>query len=398
MASTRVLRPDDERDRPVKVSIRRGVYAAVAASTMLVLAACGSSASGDSTTSAGGDATTTSGEASEAPAAGNLSGNLAGAGASSQAKAQEGWMAGFGELEPGVTVSYDAVGSSGGREQFLSGGVLFAGSDSAFKAEEITAATDRCFGGEALELPLYISPIAVIYNLPDTGVDNIQLDAATIAKIFRGDITSWDDAAIADQNPDATLPATAITVVNRSDDSGTTKNFTDYLFAASEGVWTDEADDAWPLPSKQSGDGTSGMVTTVSSAVGAIGYADASQAGDLGTVALKVGEEYVPFSAEAAAAAVDTSELTDDATDLRITYKLNRTTTEAGVYPLVLISYLIGCSTYDDAADAANVASYFGYLASEAGQERANEAAGVAPISDDLRTTVETAIASIKAS
>ena len=382
----------------MKKSIRRGLVATLAASTALVLAACGSSVAGDGdTTTAAGDDTAAT--AAEAPAeGGELSGSLPGAGASSQAKAQEGWMAGFNEINPGVTVSYDPVGSGGGREQFLAGGVLFAGSDSALKEEELASATDRCFGGEAVELPLYISPIAVVYNLPDAGVDNIQLDAATLAKIFRGEITSWDDAAIVAANPEATLPATSITVVNRSDDSGTTENFTEYLFEASGGAWTDEPGDAWPLTSQQSGDGTSGMVTTVAAAVGAIGYADASQAGDLGTVALKVGEEYVPFSPEAAAAAVDASPLSDSATANRITYSLDRTTTEAGVYPLVLISYLIGCDTYDDASAAANVAGYFSYLASEEGQARANEAAGVAPISDDLRSKVETAIATISAS
>ncbi|GMA30257.1 phosphate ABC transporter substrate-binding protein PstS [Litorihabitans aurantiacus] len=379
----------------MKKSIRRGMLAGLAASTAIVLAACGGGVTaGDSASPSGsGD-----GSGDTAAPAGELSGNLAGAGASAQGKAQEGWMAGFYDAEPGVTVSYDAVGSGGGREQFLAGGTLFAGTDSIFKEDEIASATDRCFGGELIELPLYISPIAVIYNLPDTGVENIQLDAETIAKIFAGEITSWDDAAIADQNPDATLPATSITVVNRSDDSGTTENFTEYLSEAGNGAWTEEPGDAWPIASQQSGDGTSGMVTTVAAAEGAIGYADASQAGDLGTVALKVGEEYVPFSPAAAATAVDASPLTEDATEKRITYALDRTTTAAGAYPLVLISYLAACDTYDNAGDAANVAAYLGYIASEAGQERGSEAAGSAPISSELRTQVEAAIEMISAS
>lgn len=387
----------------MKQSIRRGTYALAAAGLALVLASCGGGVTGggDSTTDAGTDSPSTgSSEAStdSGSASADLSGNLAGAGASSQAKAQEGWIAGFTEQYQGVTVSYDPQGSGGGRKQFISGGVLFAGTDSAFKQEELTEAAARCEGGEVVELPVYISPIAVVYNLPDVGVDHLQLTPETLAKIFRGDITTWDDAAIAADNPDATLPATAITVVNRSDDSGTTKNFTDYLHQTAPDVWTDEAEEAWPIASVQSGDGTSGMVTTVSSAVGAIGYADASQAGSLGTAALKVGDAFVPFSADAAAKAVDASPLTDDATDLRITYQLDRTTSEAGAYPLVLISYLAGCETYADASDAANVAAYFGYIASEAGQERSAQAAGTAPISDDLRTRVEAAIATISAS
>ncbi|TNU76422.1 phosphate ABC transporter substrate-binding protein PstS [Miniimonas arenae] len=377
----------------VKQSIRRGTYAILAASTALVLAACGSSASsGDS---GGSDSTAGGGESA---ASGDLSGNLAGAGASSQAKAQEGWVAGFTEANPDVTVTYDPVGSGGGREQFLAGGTLFAGTDSNFNDDELASGTERCAGGEVVELPVYISPIAVVYNLPDAGVEHIQLDADTLAKVFSGAITTWDDAAIAALNPDATLPATKITVVNRSDDSGTTKNFTDYLGQTAPDVWTYEADDAWPIASVQSGDGTSGMIATVGAAVGAIGYADASQAGDLGTVAVQVGEDFVGPDADAAAKGLDASPLTDDATDLRITYKIDRTTTEAGAYPLILVSYLAGCSTYDSASDAANVAAYFTYVTSEEGQARAAEpsVAGSAPISDDLRTKIDAAIAQIK--
>lgn len=380
----------------MKLSIRRGAPAAIAASAALVLAACGGGVTADeeTTDAADGDSSESAegGEAAE-----GISGNIAGAGASSQANAQEGWIAGFMEANPDSVVTYDPVGSGGGREQFLAGGVLFAGTDSIFDEEELTSGSERCFGGEVLELPAYISPIAVVYNLPDAGVDNIQLDAETIANIFNGTITSWDDEAIASQNPDATLPSTEITPVNRSDDSGTTENFTEYLHANAAEAWPDEPGDAWPIASVQSGDGTSGVIATVSAAEGAIGYADASQAGELGTVALQVGEEYVPFSAEAAAAAVDASPMTEDATDLRLTYELDRTTTASGVYPLVLISYLAACDTYDNAQDAANVAGYLTYVTSEEGQARAAEpsVAGSAPISADLRSKVDAAIATI---
>lgn len=113
----------------------------------------------------------------------------------------EGWVAGFNDQEPGVTVTYDPQGSGAGREQFLSGAVQFAGSDAALSDEEIASAKERCFGGEALELPVYVSPIAVIYNLPGLGAEHLNLDAATLAKIFAGEITTWDDKAIAEQTP-----------------------------------------------------------------------------------------------------------------------------------------------------------------------------------------------------
>ncbi|TQL01690.1 phosphate ABC transporter substrate-binding protein PstS [Cellulomonas sp. SLBN-39] len=330
-------------------------------------------------------------------AAAELSGSLAAAGATSQENAVAGWIAGFNEQQPGVAVSYDAIGSGGGREQFLAGAVQLAGSDAALDEEELAQATERCYGGEAIEVPLYISPIAVVYNLPDVDAEHINMSAETIAKVFNGDITSWDDAAIAAENPDVELPAIDIIPVNRSDESGTTENFTEYLEAASDGAWPHEASGDWPITGTQSGQGTQGVIDTVTGAEGAIGYADASRAGDLGTVALKVGEEYVPFSAEAAAAVVDASPRAEDATANRLVVELDRTTTAAGAYPLVLMSYSIACSVYEDQADVDNVKAYLTYVASPEGQERAADptVAGSAPISDDLRTEVMAAIDAI---
>nr|WP_235535324.1 phosphate ABC transporter substrate-binding protein PstS [Oerskovia sp. Root918] len=367
----------------------RAGSAAAVGMLALTLAACGSNS-----TDSGGDATT---DGAASGSTEDLTGTLAGAGASSQEKAVAGWIAGFGDIAPGVTVSYDAVGSGGGREQFLSGATQFAGSDAALKEDELATATDRCFGGEAIEVPLYISPIAVIYNLPGVDTEHLQLSAETLAKIFNREITTWNDPAIAAENEGVELPATAIIPVNRSDESGTTENFTEYLAAASNGAWPHEASGDWPLSGGQSGQGTQGVVDTVTGAEGAIGYADASRAGDLGTAAIKVGEEYVPFSPEAAAKVVDASPRAADATDKRLVVEIDRTTTEAGAYPLVLISYSIACDTYDKAEDAANVKAYLTYVASEEGQARAAEAsvAGSAPISSALRTEVQAALDSI---
>lgn len=352
----------------------------------LTLTACSSDSDTDTTaTTAGG------GESQE------LSGTLAGAGASSQGKAMEGWIAGFNEIAPDVVLSYDPAGSGSGREQFLAGAVQFAGSDAALKEDELAAAADRCYGGEAIEVPLYISPIAVVYNLPDVDAANIQMSAETLAKVFNGDITSWDDPAIAAENEGVTLPSIDIIPVSRLDESGTTENFVEYLADAGNGAWPHEVSGNWPVSGGQSGQQTQGVIDTVSGAEGAIGYADASRAGDLGTVAIKVGEEYVPFSPEAAAAVVDASPRAEDANDKRLVVELDRTTTAPGAYPLVLISYSVACSVYEDAADAANVKALFSYMASEEGQARAADpsVAGSAPISDALRTEVLAAVDSI---
>lgn len=370
--------------------------ALLAGALALTLAACGSGGERPSTSEADGTTTATSDPAGGETGA-TLRGNLVGAGASSQENAMGGWIAGFGDLHPDVLVSYDPIGSGGGREQLISGATLFAGSDSALKPEEVEAVTQRCFGGEPLQLPLYISPIAVVYNLPSLGVDHLQLTAETTAKIFNREITRWDDPAIAAENPGVELPGLDIIPVNRSDESGTTDNFTEWLAAASNGAWPHEPSGDWPLSGGQSGAQTQGMIDVVAGAEGTIGYADASRVGDLGTVAVGVGDSFVPYSAEAAAAVVDASPAAEGASDKQLVVELDRATTADGAYPVVLISYSIACSVYDNQQDVDNVKAFLSYISGEEGQARAADptVAGSAPISAELRSAVDAAIASI---
>lgn len=365
-------------ENDVKLSrISRAGSAVAIGALALTLAACGSddpvgggSASGDSSSAAASD----------------LSGELSGAGASSQESAQEAWRAGFQNANGGVTVNYDPVGSGGGRTQFLEGGVAFAGSDAALKDEELTKAQDRCYGGSAVDLPVYISPIAVIYNLP--GVEELNLAPATIAGIFDGKITAWNAPEIAADNPGVTLPSTAITAVHRSDESGTTENFTDYLAATAGDAWPHEASGDWPTQGGESAQGTSGVVQTVQSGEGTIGYADASKAGDLGTASIKVGDEWVAYSAEAAAKVVDASPRAEGRGEGDIVVELDRATTEAGAYPLVLISYVVACTTYETQEEADLVKAYLSFVAGSEGQQLAATNAGSAPVSADLEAEV----------
>lgn len=354
----------------------------------LLLVACGS----DDPVGNAAAADTESGI--EQAAGGELSGNIAGAGASAQEAAAVAWIAGFQADNPDVTVTYDPIGSGGGRSQFLSGGVAFAGSDAVLDDEELAQSRDVCGPDGAIDLPLYISPIAVIYHLE--GVDEqLRLSPETIAGIFNQEITNWNDPAIAETNEGVELPDLAINPVNRSDESGTTENFTEYLAAAAGDAWPHEPSGDWPVPGGQAAQGTSGVVQTVTGGNGTIGYADASQAGDLGTVAVAVGDEFVPFSPEAAAAVVDASPLIDGRPEHDLAFDLRRDTTESGTYPIVLVSYLIVCRHYDDASTGELVRAYVSHVASPEGQQAAADAAGSAPISDELRAQVSAAIDAI---
>jgi phosphate transport system substrate-binding protein len=365
--------------------IRYGRITAIVTAGALALTACGNDpgASSGSDSNGGGDTA----------AASDLSGKLVGSGATSQQSAQEAWMAKFGETNPDVDLSYDPTGSGAGRKAFLEGGADFAGSDSAMKDEERASAKDRCKGGEAYELPLYISPIAVVFNLKD--VKELNLTPSTVAKIFDGKITTWNDPAIAADNSGVTLPATNITPINRSDESGTTANFTDYLSKTAKADWPYPSSGNWPKQGTQSAQGTSGVVQAVQGGDGTIAYADHSQAGSLGVAKIKVGEKFVEPTAEGAAKVVEESPQVSGLSEHDLALDLKRDTTTDGAYPLLLVSYIIVCSKYDDAAQGKLVKAYVQYIASADGQKVAGDEAGSAPISDSLRTKIDAALGTI---
>ncbi|SDT23843.1 phosphate ABC transporter substrate-binding protein PstS [Microterricola viridarii] len=362
---------------------RLGRPAVVAVAAALVLSSCAANEG----TAPAGDAPTETATA--------LSGTLNAAGASSQGSAQETWTASFQTANPDVTINYDPTGSGAGRESFFAGGAAFAGSDSYLKDEELAGEFAMCAPGTtAVDLPVYISPIAVIFNIE--GVTELNLDATTLAQIFKGDITVWNDPAIVALNPDATLPATNITAVHRSDDSGTTKNFADYLNQVAPDVWTEKPADTFPFQTGEGAQGTSGVVSAVTTGVGTIGYADASRAGDLGVAKIKVGDEFVQYTAEAAAAVVAESPMVEGRAANDLAISLNRKTTDPTHYPLVLVSYAIVCTDYADAKVGELVKSYVGFMASDEGQKEAAASAGAAPLSAELQTKVADVIASIK--
>ncbi len=367
---------------------------AAACVLVLGLAACGGGGSSSSSSSEGSSES----ESGGAPSS-EVSGEIAGAGSTAQQAAQEAWIAEFEGANSGATISYDGIGSGGGREQFISGGTAFGGSDTPLNESEgeLAAAIKHCGPGELVEVPDYISPIALVYNLP--GVEELKLSPDTLAKIFNQEITEWNDPAIQKDNSGVELPETRIVPVNRSDESGTTENFTDYLSKAAPSVWTHEVSGDWPVKGGEAASGTSGVVEAVANGEGAIGYADASQAGELSIAKIGVGSDWAEPSAEAAAKILDFSkedpELEKGQKNV-IAFEIDRKTEESGTYPIILVSSLMGCTKYKSAPEGELVKAYFEYAISPEGQEVAAEAAGSAPLSPALTKKVEAAIASIE--
>ncbi len=368
------------------MNTKRRIFAGAIALS-LTAAACGGSGDDASTD----DTTSGADEAGEGVGA---SGTLVGAGASSQAAGMQGWQVGFQNLNPNATIDYDPIGSGGGREQFLSGGSAFAGSDAFLKDDEFEASKDRCAGdGGAINLPHYISPIAIPFNLD--GIDSLNLNPETIAGIFANTITNWNDPAIAELNPGVEFPDLAINPVHRSDESGTTENFTDYMSQAAPDAWGFGAIELWDDEGPgggEGGQGTSGVVSAVGAGNGSIGYADASQIGSLPAAAVGVAGEFVEFSPEAAGRVVDASQRLDGRNEYDFAIEVNRTPEDATVYPIALVSYHIVCLQYETQQEVDLVKAFMTYVGSEAGQAASASSAGSAPISDDVRAEILTSI------
>jgi phosphate transport system substrate-binding protein len=360
-----------------------------------VAAACGSD--GDTANEPTDDSTDESADSGAATE--TVGGTLVGAGSSAQAAGMQGWQAGFQALNPDATVEYDAIGSGGGRELFLAGGSSFAGSDAFLKDDEFEASKERCAGDQgAINIPHYISPIAIPYNLPQIEGSTLNLTPELIAGIFANELTNWNDPAIAALNEGVQFPDLPINPVHRSDESGTTENFTDYLAQSAPEVWTFGAIEVWDGDGPGRGEGaqgTSGVVAATAAGEGSIGYADASQIGDLPAAAVGVGGEFREFSPEAAGRIVDASERLDGRNEFDFAIEVNRTPESADVYPIALVSYHIVCLQYPDQETVDLVQAFMTYVGSEAGQEASTASAGSAPISAEVRADILTSIDAI---
>lgn len=365
--------------------LRAGLAVGTALTAMIALSSC---ASNEPATPVSGGA-----GGSSASADTSLDGTLNGVGSSAQSNAQTAWTKGFNADQSGVTINYDPQGSGAGREAFSGGGADFAGSDSALKDEELSGSFGLC-QGKGIDIPVYVSPIALVYNLD--GVDTLNLDASTLAKIFSGKITKWNDAAITKLNPDAKLPSTNITPVYRSDSSGTTTNFTDYMHTAAPSDWTKEPGDAFPYKTGEGAAKGSGVVASVTAGKGSIGYVDNSSAGSLSVAGIAVGSDFVKPSADVASAAAEAAEVDSSREANDTVVAINRKPTEKTQYPVTLVSYLIACQQYKDAAKGTLVKAYAQYITSDEGQKAAADSAKSAALSGDLASKAQAAAATIK--
>ncbi|WP_192582665.1 phosphate ABC transporter substrate-binding protein PstS [Streptomyces triticiradicis] len=361
---------------------------ALAVSGALALTACGS----DDTGNSNGGGSSASASNNSAIKCDDAKGQLQASGSSAQKNAIDAWVKAFTAACKDVQINYNPTGSGAGVTAFTQGQTAFAGSDSPLKPEDAAAAKKACGGNAAIDLPMVGGPIAVGYNVP--GVDNLVLDASTIAKIFDGKITKWDDAAIAKLNPDAKLPSTKIQAFHRSDESGTTDNFTKYLKAVAPADWKYSGGKAWQAKGGQSAQGSSGLAQQVNQTPGAISYFELSYAtGDVKAASLKT-DAAAPAAAtvENATKAIAAAKVVGTGNDLAL--ELNYKPTAEGAYPLTLVTYEILCEKGNKADTLAATKAFLTYTASEDGQKQLT-AAQYAPIPAEIITKVRSTVANL---
>ena len=323
-----------------------------------------------------------------APAVPCGSGSIAGQGSSAQAGAVNSWIRAYQIDCPKATVAYDSTGSGAGRAAFIAGTGDFAGTDSPLSVTEQAQANARC-GGPAIHLPMAAGPVALAYTV--AGVGDLHLRPATIARIFAGRVTAWNDPAIAADNPGVPLPSTAIVTVHRSDSSGTTDNLQKFLAATAGADWAYGTGGAWAAPGGRAEKGSNGVSATIAGTDGAIGYVEWSYARfhNLHTASVANGaDQFVPLTADAAATAVAGARPAGAGQDLQLA--LDFTTSASGAYPLVLVTYEVVCAQ----GAPALLKSFLTYAVSDAGQAAAGRL-GYAPLPDALRARVTTTLAGL---
>jgi phosphate transport system substrate-binding protein len=323
-----------------RVRTHGAVLAGAALTAMaLSLAACSSS----STTTSGGSSGSSS-----------LSGTLNGSGSTFQLTFQQTAIQSFKSIQPSMTVNYGGGGSGKGRTDLAGNVVQFAGSDTApIPSDEVASFK----GKTVLYFPILVGPITMSYNL--SGVSSLKLDGPVIADIFQGKITKWNDPAITALNSGVSLPSTPIVIARRSDSSGTTANFSQFLVdSAPNWKLGTSSTISWPATSR-GGNGNGGVAQIVKTTPGAIGYVDYSDAKASGLSYASVKNQagnYIAPSVQSATAAADNATVKPDLTFSAIW------TPGAQSYPITYQTFDLVYQKQSSTNTTKMLKAYIGYL------------------------------------
>jgi phosphate ABC transporter phosphate-binding protein len=317
-------------------------------------------------------------------------------GSTAQANAMTKFIDAYSKACPGQSLNYTANGSGAGIADFLSGKTDFAGSDTPLTGDQYVTAKQRCGGADAWNLPVVFGPMAITYNL--AAVDSLVLDARTLAKIFNGTITRWDDPALTALN--ASMPAEDIQVVYRNDASGTTYNFQSYLQAASGGAWTQGVAKNFNGGIGIGAQGNNGTSAVVKATEGSISYNELSFAlqqglysAEIKTPASRRSLRPVRIGTDTVGKTIKGAKIIGSGNDLVLDLSAFYNPAQPDVYPIVLATYEIVCSKYPN-ADVGQAVK--GFLQAAIGPGQLDLAKnGYIPLSPDFQSRVATAVDAI---
>ena len=316
---------------------------------------------------------------------------LNGAGATFPNIIYQDWMLAYNQAHTDVQLNYQSIGSGGGIRQFSDNTVDFGASDAPMKDSAITA-----INGNVLHIPTVLGGDVATYNLPDVK-QTLQFTPDVLADIFLGKITKWSDARLTSINPGVKLPDADIVVVHRSDGSGTSFIWTDYLSKISP-EWEQKVGRGtsvnWPVG--LGGKGNEGVTATVKQTPGAIGYVELgyAMANQLpaGSVRNKAGKYVAPTLESITAAAAGAMKQMGPTTDFRVS--ITNPDGDAA-YPVASFTWFLLRKQYDDAPKATALVKFVWWAETE-GQSRAAPL-GYAPLPKQLTPWIEARLKSITA-
>jgi phosphate transport system substrate-binding protein len=353
----------------------------------MMLSGCGS----DKNTSA----PSSSGSATAANVSCGGKQTLKASGSTAQANAMTRFVKAFEQACSGQTLNYTPNGSGAGIREFNGNQTDFGGSDSPLNTDEATAAQQRCGGSPAWNLPVVFGPIAVTFNI--STVTSLTLDGPTLAKIFNGAITTWNDPAIQALNTGFTLPGEPIHVVFRNDESGTTDNFQKYLDAAANGAWGKGNGKTFKGGVGEGAKGNDGTSAAIKATEGSVTYNEWSFAQaqhlNMAKVVSSAGPDAVAISADSVGKTIAGATIKGQGNDLVLNTTSFYKPAQPGSYPIVLATYEIVCSKYPDAQVGTAVKAF---LQSTIGPGQIGLADnGYIPIPDAFKSRLSTAVNAI---
>ncbi|HEV7582122.1 MAG TPA: phosphate ABC transporter substrate-binding protein PstS [Mycobacterium sp.] len=322
--------------------------------------------------------------------------DITASGSTAQANAMKQFVDAYSKACKGQTLSYTANASGAGVADFLAGRTDFAGSDLPLAGDQYAAAKQRCGGADAWNLPVVFGPIGITYNL--NAIDSLVLDAQTLARIFNGSITRWDDPAITALN--ASMPPENIHVVYRADPSGTTAHFQAYLQAAAGGAWDKGTGKIFNGGVGTGARGNIGTSAEVKNTEGAISYNELSFAVQEGLFAAQIKTPAsrkslrpVRIGADTVGKTITNVKIIGKGNDLVLDTTAFYNPTQPDVYPIVMVTYEIVCSKYPN-ADVGQAVKAFLQAAVGPGQVDLDKN-GYIPLPSDFQSRVFSAVDAI---